>query len=78
MDLFFPFLDYWRLYAGFTAFVLLLLALDLGVFHRHALYNRGPEEHQRIVTTPPRIADASASIEQPEPNTCPLQKVSCR
>ena len=36
MDLFFPFLDYWWLYAGFTAFVLLLLALDLGVFHRHA------------------------------------------
>ena len=36
MDLFFPFLDYWWFYAGFTAFVLLLLALDLGVFHRHA------------------------------------------
>jgi tellurite resistance protein TerC len=36
VDLFFPFLDYWWLYAGFTAFVLLLLALDLGVFHRHA------------------------------------------
>ena len=36
MDLFFPFLDYWSFYAGFTAFVLILLALDLGVFHRHA------------------------------------------
>ena len=36
MDLFFPFLEYWWFYAGFTAFVLLLLALDLGVFHRHA------------------------------------------
>lgn len=36
MDLFFPFTDYWWLYAGFTAFILLLLALDLGVFHRHA------------------------------------------
>jgi tellurite resistance protein TerC len=36
VDLFFPFLAYWWLYAGFTAFVLLLLALDLGVFHRHA------------------------------------------
>jgi TerC family integral membrane protein len=36
VDLFFPFLGYWWLYAGFTAFVLLLLALDLGVFHRHA------------------------------------------
>jgi tellurite resistance protein TerC len=36
VDLFFPFLDYWWFYAGFTAFVLLLLALDLGVFHRHA------------------------------------------
>jgi tellurite resistance protein TerC len=36
MDLIFPFADYWWFYAGFTAFVLLLLALDLGVFHRHA------------------------------------------
>ena len=36
MDLFFPFVDYWWFYAGFTAFILLLLALDLGVFHRHA------------------------------------------
>lgn len=32
----FPFSDYWFFYAGFTAFVLLLLALDLGVFHREA------------------------------------------
>lgn len=32
----FPFADAWWLYAGFTAFVLVLLALDLGVFHRHA------------------------------------------
>jgi len=30
----FPFADYWWLYAGFTALVLALLALDLGVFHR--------------------------------------------
>jgi tellurite resistance protein TerC len=36
VDLLFPFTDYWSFYAGFTAFVLLLLALDLGVFHRHA------------------------------------------
>jgi tellurite resistance protein TerC len=36
VDLFFPFVDYWWFYAGFTAFVLLLLALDLGVFHRQA------------------------------------------
>jgi len=36
MDLFFPFASYWWLYAGFTAFVLLLLALDLGIFHRDA------------------------------------------
>ena len=36
MDLLFPFADYWWFYAGFTAFVLLLLALDLGVFHREA------------------------------------------
>jgi tellurite resistance protein TerC len=36
VDLLFPFADYWWFYAGFTGFVLLLLALDLGVFHRHA------------------------------------------
>ena len=30
----FPFVDYWWFYLGFTAFVLFLLALDLGVFHR--------------------------------------------
>jgi len=32
----FPFVDYWWFYAAFTALVLLLLALDLGVFHRKA------------------------------------------
>ncbi|HQR33525.1 MAG TPA: TerC family protein [Blastocatellia bacterium] len=32
----FPFADYWWLYAGFMAFVLAMLALDLGVFHRNA------------------------------------------
>ncbi len=32
----FPFYDYWWLYAGFTAFVLVVLALDLGVFHKKA------------------------------------------
>ncbi len=36
MDLFFPFVEYWWFYAGFTAFVLVLLAIDLGVFHRQA------------------------------------------
>lgn len=30
----FPFAEYWWLYLGFTGFVLLMLALDLGVFHR--------------------------------------------
>ena len=30
----FPIADYWWLYGGFTLFVLLLLAIDLGVFHR--------------------------------------------
>ena len=30
----FPFSEYWWFYAAFTAFVLLLLGLDLGVFHR--------------------------------------------
>ncbi len=32
----FPFTDYWGVYVGFTLFVLLVLALDLGVFHREA------------------------------------------
>ncbi len=32
----FPFSDYWWLYGAFTVFVLALLALDLGVFHRKA------------------------------------------
>ncbi len=30
----FPFADYWWFYAGFTLFVLVMLGLDLGVFHR--------------------------------------------
>ena len=30
----FPFADSWWLYAAFSAVVLALLALDLGVFHR--------------------------------------------
>ncbi|MEW6322096.1 MAG: TerC/Alx family metal homeostasis membrane protein [Acidobacteriota bacterium] len=34
--LLFPFADYWVFYAAFTAGVLLLLLLDLGVFHREA------------------------------------------
>lgn len=32
----FPFAEYWWFYAAFTAFVCLLLAADLGVFHRKA------------------------------------------
>jgi len=36
MPILFPFAEYWWFYAGFIGFVLLLLALDLGVFHRHA------------------------------------------
>lgn len=32
----FPFADYWWFYVGFTVFVLAMLALDLGVFHRRA------------------------------------------
>ena len=32
----FPFADYWWFYLAFTAFVMMLLALDLGVFHRKA------------------------------------------
>ena len=34
--LLFPFSEYWWFYAGFTVFVLAVLALDLGVFHREA------------------------------------------
>ena len=30
----FPFADYWWFYAAFSAFIVLLLALDLGIFHR--------------------------------------------
>ena len=36
MPLLFPFAEYWWFYAGFTAFVLMLLAVDLGIFHRDA------------------------------------------
>ena len=36
MDLLFPFADYWWVYAAFTAGVLVVLAVDLGVFHRQA------------------------------------------
>ncbi len=32
----FPFQHYWWFYAAFTGFLLILLALDLGVFHRNA------------------------------------------
>jgi len=32
--LLFPFAEYWDFYVGFTLFVLAMLALDLGVFHR--------------------------------------------
>jgi tellurite resistance protein TerC len=34
--LLFPFSDYWGFYVGFTIFVLILLAIDLGLFHREA------------------------------------------
>ena len=36
MDLLFPFASYWWVYAAFTAGVLAVLAVDLGVFHRQA------------------------------------------
>ena len=36
MDLLFPFAAYWWVYAAFTAGVLAVLAVDLGVFHRQA------------------------------------------
>lgn len=34
--IFFPMADYWWFYAGFVLFVLCVLALDLGVFHKKA------------------------------------------
>lgn len=34
--IYFPFAEYWWFYLGFTLFVLLILALDLGVFHKEA------------------------------------------
>ena len=36
MEILFSFQDYWWLYASFIGFVILMLALDLGVFHRDA------------------------------------------
>jgi tellurite resistance protein TerC len=36
MELLFPFADYWWVYAAFTVGVLVVLAVDLGVFHRQA------------------------------------------
>ncbi len=36
MELLFPFADYWWFYAGFSLFILLVLFLDLGVFHKEA------------------------------------------
>lgn len=36
MEVLFPIHEYWWFYAGFLVFVFLMLALDLGVFHRHA------------------------------------------
>ena len=32
----FPLAGYWWFYLGFTALILVLLALDLGVFHRRS------------------------------------------
>lgn len=36
MEILFPFQAYWSFYVGFTLFVLLLLVIDLGIFHRDA------------------------------------------
>jgi len=36
VDVLFPFTEYWSFYAAFLALVLVLLAIDLGVFHREA------------------------------------------
>ncbi|MEN0060306.1 MAG: hypothetical protein AAGB31_15815, partial [Bdellovibrio sp.] len=34
--LLFPFAEYWWFYLGFIVFVISMLALDLGVFHKHS------------------------------------------
>jgi len=41
-QLLFPFADYWPVYVAFVAFVLVLLAMDLGIFHKtpHAVSMR--------------------------------------
>ncbi len=41
-QLLFPFADYWPVYVGFVFFVLVLLAMDLGIFHKtpHAVSMR--------------------------------------
>ena len=41
-SLLFPFADYWPVYVGFVFFVLVLLAMDLGIFHKtpHAVSMR--------------------------------------
>jgi tellurite resistance protein TerC len=36
VEVLFPFVGYWWFYAGFLALVMLMLAVDLGIFHRHA------------------------------------------
>lgn len=36
MDVLFPFVEYWWFYAGFLILVLVMLAIDLGIFHREA------------------------------------------
>ena len=36
MEVLFPFAEFWWFYAGFLALVLVMLAIDLGIFHREA------------------------------------------
>jgi tellurite resistance protein TerC len=50
----FPLADYWWFYVAFTAFVLLMLAIDLGVFHR--------KEHEISVTEAARWSAAWISL----------------
>ena len=50
----FPFSEYWWLYAAFLVFVLAMLALDLGVFHRKAKevkFKEGEEVQQGEILT---------------------------
>jgi acetylornithine/N-succinyldiaminopimelate aminotransferase len=52
---YFPFADYWWFYLGFTGFVLLLLALDLGTESGPLLVDRARERELLLNAPQPRL-----------------------